>query len=59
LICYVSKDGETATCPPGQKCEKYAVSASHTGHWFYMYDCTSTCHIGPYNVCCSTDLCNR
>nr|AKN63192.1 three-finger toxin precursor L.C [Micrurus laticollaris] len=58
LICYSSKS-DTMTCPEGQnKCEKYAVPLMQ-GRWFYSYECTSACHRGPYNVCCSTDLCNK
>nr|A0A2P1BST7.1 RecName: Full=Mipartoxin-1A; AltName: Full=Mipartoxin-IA; AltName: Full=Three-finger toxin-02; Short=3FTx-02; Flags: Precursor [Micrurus mipartitus]AVI57320.1 mipartoxin-IA [Micrurus mipartitus] len=60
LKCYVSREGETQTCPEGEKlCEKYAVSYFHDGRWRYRYECTSACHRGPYNVCCSTDLCNK
>nr|K9MCX0.1 RecName: Full=Three-finger toxin A2; Short=3FTx A2; AltName: Full=Short chain alpha-neurotoxin A2; Short=MlatA2; Flags: Precursor [Micrurus laticollaris]AFU76493.1 short chain alpha neurotoxin A2 [Micrurus laticollaris] len=58
LVCYVSGAWQK-TCPEGQnKCEKYAVGTMH-GSWIYLRGCASTCHEGPYNVCCSTDLCNK
>nr|A0A2P1BSS9.1 RecName: Full=Mipartoxin-2; AltName: Full=Mipartoxin-II; AltName: Full=Three-finger toxin-03; Short=3FTx-03; Flags: Precursor [Micrurus mipartitus]AVI57321.1 mipartoxin-II [Micrurus mipartitus] len=60
LICYVSREGQTQTCPEGMNlCEKYAVSYFHDGRYFFTYECTSTCHRGDRNVCCSTDLCNK
>uniref|UniRef100_A0A194ATC0 Three-finger toxin 17h n=1 Tax=Micrurus tener TaxID=1114301 RepID=A0A194ATC0_9SAUR len=58
LKCYSSRT-ETMTCPEGKdKCEKYAVGLM-PGSFFFIYTCTSKCHEGAYNVCCSTDLCNK
>uniref|UniRef100_A0A194ATC7 Three-finger toxin 16e n=1 Tax=Micrurus tener TaxID=1114301 RepID=A0A194ATC7_9SAUR len=58
LKCYSSRT-ETMTCPEGRdKCEKYAVGLM-PGTWSYHRGCASTCHRGKYNVCCSTDLCNK
>nr|P86094.1 RecName: Full=Short neurotoxin MS11; AltName: Full=Three-finger toxin; Short=3FTx [Micrurus surinamensis] len=46
------------TCPQGQNiCEKFAYSPMHNG-WMYSWGCTSNCHKGPLDKCCSTDLCN-
>nr|F5CPE2.1 RecName: Full=Three-finger toxin MALT0063C; Short=3FTx MALT0063C; Flags: Precursor [Micrurus altirostris]AED89569.1 putative three finger toxin precursor [Micrurus altirostris] len=59
LICYVSEYGAKMTCPEGKTlCEKYAVPLMQ-GHFYFAWRCTSTCKAGAYNICCSTDLCNK
>nr|C6JUP1.1 RecName: Full=Three-finger toxin 3FTx-1; Flags: Precursor [Micrurus corallinus]ACS74995.1 3FTx precursor [Micrurus corallinus] len=58
LICYNTMM-QKVTCPEGKdKCEKYAVPVMR-GKFYFSYQCTSKCHEGAYDVCCSTDLCNK
>nr|A0A2P1BSU3.1 RecName: Full=Mipartoxin-3; AltName: Full=Mipartoxin-III; AltName: Full=Three-finger toxin-04; Short=3FTx-04; Flags: Precursor [Micrurus mipartitus]AVI57322.1 mipartoxin-III [Micrurus mipartitus] len=58
LKCY-DKLKKEVTCPEGMKfCHKDVLPATH-GNSVLVMGCTYSCGLGPRNMCCSTDLCNK